>query len=221
MERADCRPPKMLRIPGEVIHHRGRHGDAGEDRQRPEDEDHREVGDLLQCVVAVKAIGLGRQMEGGVVDPGIPRLQNHGGRGGDQALPLLSGAEHGDEVDAAKDEAMHVDEVPHARHADGVPVAGRANERREIAGIVLRRPQAVARNLDGREADPLAARRAVVVEIEPGMIGEDGKAAADEHGDEEEVEEVAVADPEREAVRAGEVVGVHHRDGRNMREPDQ
>ena len=50
------------------------------------------------------------------------------------------------------------------------------------------------------------------------MIGEDGKAAADEHGDEEEVEEVAVANPEREAVRAGEVAGIDERDGRNMRQ---
>ena len=157
-------------------------------------------------------------MEGGVVDPGIPGLQNHGWRGGDQALPLLSRAEHGDEVDAAEDEAMHVDEVPHACHADGVPVAGRANERREIAGIILGRPQAVARDLDGREADPLAVRRAVVVEIEPWMIGQDGKAAADEHGDEKEVEEMAVADPERESVRAGKVVGVHHGNGWNVRQ---
>ena len=102
---------------------------------------------------------------------------------------------------------MHVNEVPDARDADGVPVAGRANERREIAGIILGRPEAIARNLDRREADPLAVRRAVVVEIEPGMIGEDGEAAADEHGDEEEVEEMGVADPERESVGPAKSLG--------------
>ena len=152
------------------------------------------------------------------MNPGIPCLQNHRGRGGDQALPLFRSAEHGDEVDAAKDEAMHVNEVPHARHADGVPVARRANERREIAGIVLGRPEPVGRNLDRRQADPLAARRAVVVEVEPWMIGQDGKTAADEHGYEEEIEEVAVADPERKAMRASKVVGVHHGDGWNVRQ---
>ena len=113
---------------------------------------------------------------------------------------------------------MHVDEVPHACHADGVPVAGRANERREIAGIVFGRPQAVARDFDGRESDPLAAGCAVVVEVEARMVGEDGKAAADEHGDKEEVEEMAVADPERKAMRARKVVGVHHGDGWNVRQ---
>ena len=157
-------------------------------------------------------------MEGGVMDPGIPRLHDHGGRGGDQALPLFRSAEHGDEVNAAKDEAMHVNEVPHACHADGVPVAGRANERREIAGIILGRPQAVARDFDGSEADPLAIWGAVVVEIEPWMIGQDGKAAADEHGDEKEVEEMAVADPKRKSVRTSNVVGVHHGNGWNVRQ---
>jgi hypothetical protein len=49
------------------------------------------------------------------------------------------------------------------------------------------------------------------------MIGQDGKAAADEHGDEEEIEEIAVADPERKAMRACKVVGIDHRDGRNVR----
>ena len=69
-----------------------------------------------------------------------------------------------------------------------------------------------------REANPLAVRRAVVVEIEPGMIGEDGEAAANEHGDEEEVKEVGVANPEREAVGPGEVAGIDERDGRNVRQ---
>jgi hypothetical protein len=103
---------------------------------------------------------------------------------------------------AGEDEPVNVDEVPDPRDADGVPVAGRADERRNIAGIVFGGPEAVARDFERREADPLASRRAVVVEIETGMIHQDGKAAANEHGDEEEVEEMAVTDPEREPVRA-------------------
>ena len=139
---------EQLRVPGEVIHHRRRHGDAGKNRQGTEDEDDGEVSDLLQGVVAVKAVGLGRQMKRGVVDPGIPCLQDDRGRSGHQTPPLVGGEEHGDEVHAAEDEAMHVDEVPDARNTDGMPVAGRANERSEVAGVVLRRPQAVARNFD-------------------------------------------------------------------------
>ena len=113
---------------------------------------------------------------------------------------------------------MHVNEVPDARDADGMPIARRANERSEVTGIVLGRPEPIGRNRDRREAYPLAVRRAVVVEIEPGMIGEDGEAAANEHGDEEEVEEVGVADPERESVGPGEVAGIDERDGWNMRQ---
>ena len=200
-----------------MIHHCGRHGDAGKNRQGTEHEDDGEVGDLLQGVIAVEAIGLGGQVEGGVMDPGIPRLQDDRGRYRHETPPLVSCEKHGDEVHAAKDEAMHVDEVPDARYANSMPVAGRANERSEIAGVVLGRPQAVARNLQRREANPLAIRRAIVVEIESGMIGEDGKGAANEHGDEEEVKEVGIANPEREAVGSDEVAGIDEWDERNMR----
>ena len=48
------------------------------------------------------------------------------------------------------------------------------------------------------------------------MIGQDRKAAANEHRYEEEVEEMAVADPERKAVRPCEVAGIYQGDGRNV-----
>ena len=50
------------------------------------------------------------------------------------------------------------------------------------------------------------------------MISQNGKAAANEHGDEEEVKEVGVANPERESVGSGEVAGIDERDRRNVRQ---
>ena len=44
--------------------------------------------------------------------------------------------------------------------------------------------------------------RAVIVEIEPRMFHQDGKAAADEHEEEKQIEEMAPANPERKAMRA-------------------
>ena len=49
------------------------------------------------------------------------------------------------------------------------------------------------------------------------MIHQDGKAAANQHHHKKEIEEVAVADPERKAVRPCEVVGMYLGNGWNMR----
>ena len=77
MERADLPAAEEPRIAGEAIHHSGRHGNAGQDGQRAEDKDDRKIGDLLQRVVAIESVGLRRQVKSGVVDPGIPCLQQH------------------------------------------------------------------------------------------------------------------------------------------------
>ena len=218
MERADCLPPKSLRVPGKAIHHCRRHGDAGANGQGAEDKDDGEIGNLLQGVVAVKPVGLRRQMECRVVYPGVPCLQQHQRRSGHDPPPLLGIEEHDDEENARDDEAVNVDEVPNPRNADGVPVTRCANDRRNVAGIVLRGPDAVARNLERRKPDPLAARRAVIVEIETRMIDQDRQAAANQHRHKKEIEEVAVTHPERKAVRPGEVVGIYLGDRRNMRQ---
>jgi len=47
---------KDPRVPGKAIHHCGRHGDPRKNRQRAEDKDDGEIGNLLQCVVAIKPI---------------------------------------------------------------------------------------------------------------------------------------------------------------------
>ncbi len=115
--------------------------------------------------------------------------------------------EHEDEDNSGDDEAVDIDEVPDASNADGVPVTRRGNERRDIAGIVFRRPEAVAGHFERREADPFASRRAVVIEIQPRMIHQDRQAAANQQHHEKEIEEVAIAHPERKSVRTCEVVG--------------
>ncbi len=65
-----------------------RHRHAGKDRQRSHDEDGSEVSQLLQGVVAIKAVRLGWKVEVGVEHEGIPRLHEDGRRSGDKPFPL-------------------------------------------------------------------------------------------------------------------------------------
>ena len=51
----DLAVAEQARVPAEAVVEGGRHRQAGEDRQRREDEDDREVGELLQRVVAEEA----------------------------------------------------------------------------------------------------------------------------------------------------------------------
>src|SRR5262249_44938388 len=107
------------------------------------------------------------------------------------------------------------------RDSDRVPIAGSAHQRRYVSSVVLGGPEAVARNLQGSEAYPLAFGFAAVVEVQTRMIHKDGQTAANEHGDKKEVEEMAVAHPDREAVRPGEIVRVYLRNRRDPRQSAQ
>jgi hypothetical protein len=75
---------------------------------------------------------------------------------------------------ARQNETVDVDEVPNARNADRMTVAGRADEWREIAGVVFGRPKPVPRNFDRCQAKPFTARRAMVVEVQTRVIHQDG-----------------------------------------------
>src|SRR6185437_1041059 len=55
-----------------------------------------------------------------------------------------------------------------------------------------------------REANPFRARRAIVVEIEPRMIYQNGEAAADQHHEKHEIKKVRPAKPPRKAMHACE-----------------
>lgn len=109
--------------------------------------------------------------------------------------------------------------MPGARDSDRMPITGRRYPGRDVPGVVFCRPDPIVRHHDGCELDPFAAGRAVVVEVQARMIDEDRQAAADQHRHEKEVEEMAVAHPERKTVRSGEIVREYLRDGWDVREP--
>ena len=131
--------------------------------------------------------------------------------------PLFRIEEHDDEENAGEYESVHVDEVPDPRDADRVAIARCANQRRDVAGVVFCRPDAIAGNFERRKPDPFASRRAVVIEIEAWMIDQDGEPAADQHHHKKKIEEMAITDPERKTMRPREVVRVDLRDWRNLR----
>ena len=113
---------KDPRVPGKAVHHGGRHGDTGGDGQRAEDKEDREIGNLLQGVVAIEPVRLRRHVKCGVVYEGVPRLQEHERRSGHNPPPLLGIEEHDGEHNARDDEAVNVDEVPDPRNPNGVTV---------------------------------------------------------------------------------------------------
>src|SRR5579872_2344035 len=114
---------------------------------------------------------------------------------------------------------MYIDEVPHSRDADRVPVAWRANERRDVTRIILCGPDSAAWNLQGRKPNPFAPRRAAIIEIKAGVVHQDRKPAANQHHDKKKIEEVTVAYPNGKAMRPDEVVRVYLRNSWNARHP--
>jgi hypothetical protein len=108
--------------------------------------------------------------------------------------------------------------MPVPGHADRVPVAGQADPGREMAGVVLGGPDAVPRQLNEREPQPLGAGGAVNVPIKPRMVHEDLQAAADEQDHAQEGDIVGDAQPNRKAVRLGRRFGGNWGAGRQRRE---
>ena len=113
---------------------------------------------------------------------------------------------------------MHVDEVPNAGNADSVPVSGSPYDRRDIARIILRSPNAVVRDLKRRKTYPFAPWRAAVIEIETRMINQNREAASDQEHHEKEIEKMAVAHPDRKPVRPDEIIRINLRNRRNGRQ---
>src|SRR5690242_1527730 len=154
-----------------------------------------------------------------VVDPGVPRLQKYEWRRWHNAPPLLGVEQHDDEDNSSNDEAVHIDEVPYPRNADGVPVARRAHERRDVTRIVLRGPESVAWNLQWRKPNPFTPRCAAIIEVETGVVHQDRKPATNQYHHKKKIEEVTVAHPYREAVWPRKVVWIYLRNSRNTRHP--
>src|SRR5690348_2968812 len=206
------------RVPREAVNNRGGHGNSGGDGQRTEDENDGEIGNLLQRVIAIEAVRLRRQIKRGIVDEGAPGLEENQRRSWNDALPLVRAEEQSDENDAGGDEAMHVNKMPNPRDANGMPVSGRTDQRRDVTSIIFCRPEAVAGNLERRETNPLGAGSTAIIEVQTGMINQDGQTTANQEHDEEKIEKMAVAHPNGEAVGSREIVGI---DLRNRRKRGQ
>ena len=133
---------------------------------------------------------------------------------------MLGGEEQADEDKSGDYESMYIDEMPGARDADSVPLTRCTHHRGDVAGVILRRPNSIARNLDRSESDPFAAWRTPIVEVQPRVVVQDRKSTADQHHYKEKVEEMARAYLEREAVRPSEITWIDLWDWRNLGQAD-
>src|SRR5262249_22757910 len=64
------------------------------------------------------------------------------------------------------------------------------------------------RDFQGCKTNPFGSGSATVIKVQTRMVHEDGESAANQHHHEKEVEEMAVPQPRRKAVRTSEVVGI-------------
>src|ERR1017187_10335441 len=88
--------------------------------------------------------------------------------------------------------------MPPAGESYRVTNAGNTEPLRDGHRVVFRRPDLVLGNL-ALEAKPLGAWRTVPPPIEPGVIGEDLDARADDEHQEEQVKKMEQSQPQREA----------------------
>lgn len=103
---------------------------------------------------------------------------------------------------------MHVDEMPCACDADGVAVTRCAHQWRNITRVIFGGPQPVVGDLNRRNADPFSARCATVIKIQPGMVHENGQAAANQQHHKQEIKKMAVSHPEWKSMRPGKIAGI-------------
>lgn len=173
---------------------RWRHRQAGQDRQRPQNEDDREVAGLLQRVEAEVATGLRRKVEGRVLD-GARAGRRQDRRLDGHELQVMVGDEcQHDEHQPVCHEQDVEDEVPVARHPDCVTAAGHTEQRAECDRVVLGRPDAVPGHWSAK-AQPLATGRAFGAHVQARMVSEDLPAGSDDHHHEEEVGRVRSQHP--------------------------
>src|SRR5215469_1546421 len=101
---------------------------------------------LLQRVVPVKTVRLGRQLKIRVVDESVPGLNEHRPRSRHQALPLFAREQSAHKEYAGQDEPIDVDEMPAPSEPNGVGVSRQRKYWRDVAVVVLRGPNAIFRN---------------------------------------------------------------------------
>ena len=138
-------------------------------------------------------------MERRIVDQGSPRLWQKVPGGRRDALPVAGNEQHND-IDKSGDDPEKVrEEMPVPRHADSVTVARQSQPGGQITLVVIRRVEAVQRNFNRRKTDPFCAGSAVDVGVEPRVFPQDGKTAADDKRQQQEVGIMRQAQPCREA----------------------
>src|SRR5664280_1317849 len=109
---------------------------------------------------------------------------------------------------------MHRKEVPCSRHSHGVTISRQGDQRGDVTGVVLRRPQAVRRNFQRRKPHPFRVRRAMTVPIKPWVIHENGESAADQQQQKEEVHKMSQSQPSGETVRVWWIFQIDRRQER-------
>jgi hypothetical protein len=177
---------------------RGGHRRAGGDLQRREQEDHREVRQLLQRVVDLAGLVLG-EVSVEVGGRGVEGVGDDRPRGRHESPPLARREQQRDVDQAGEHPELHGHEVPVAREPE-VLAAGERDHRRPGLLLVQRRPRLTRIRAEDLLAEPrhLAARRAVIAQVELGQRAEHLDAAARQQREEEEVEEVGDDHPDGE-----------------------
>ena len=152
--------------PGGV--HARRHGEAGQDHDRDQDQQHREVGELLQHVVAPRGLPLGEVQRGVVLDvaPEAPGAKL--GRIPRQQVAAQVAVNHAQEAvgEDAGGEDPGEGQVPAPRLRQVVP---RGDRRPAREGIEPLGPEHAAR-AKGLPADAQVAVPVRVADLEPGRI---------------------------------------------------
>ena len=138
----------------EASRERGGHDGAGRYHEGRDDENDREVHELLERVIGLEVLD-GGDLQAHVDLGALPGLGEDGPRGGDDASPLACPEEEGD-VHEAVDEPDGRDEcVPRAAQAD-LSASGQGDQRVEVALVVACRELAGnGRHLVLRELEPL------------------------------------------------------------------
>ena len=188
-----------LDIPGEASRERGGHDGSGRDHEGRDDEDDREVHELLEGVIGLEVLD-GGNLQAHVDLGALPGLGEDRPRGGDDASPLASPEEEGDVHESVHQPDGRDERVPRATQAD-LSASGQRDERVEVALVVARRELAGnGRHLVLRELEPLGSGRAVIVPVQTWVRCEDLPAGADEEAHHDEVDEVGDPQPSGKSI---------------------
>src|SRR5215472_15229119 len=144
MDRSRALPTsEYSRVPRKAVYQGWGHRQARQDGSRSHNENGREVRKLLQRVVPVKTVRLGRQLKIRVVDESVPGLNEHRPRSRHQAVPLFAREQSAHKEYAGQDEPIDVDEMPAPCDPNGVGISRQRKYWRYVAVVVLRGPNAI------------------------------------------------------------------------------